>query len=124
MKKREASITPKIEKYIELKKIFGYFEIKQTTTDTFSLSSFEPHQIAGLLAASENGIVHKISDADPRLKICDVVSIPPMASYVVIRYPKNVFFIHPAVINHLLRFGQKSLSIREARERCDYELEL
>ena len=122
--KHEANITPRIEKYISLKKIYGHIEIKSTLTNRFNLSNFEPQQLPGLLAAEKSGLVIKWSDADLRLKTCDIISTPPgLSSYVAIKYPKCVFFILAFKIVECKK-TMKSLSLEKAREISMYEVKL
>lgn len=123
MNKREAKITPEIEKYILEKPIYGHFEVKVAKGGTFSFSSFEPQQVPGLLAAKEAGYLHKYSDADPRLKAFDLSHCPPgLQGWVVIKFPKVVFFIISELINILECKGAKSISLEVAREISTYEL--
>lgn len=67
--------------------IYGNFELKQTTTDSILFSCLRDVQKKGLPKMEENGLAFKWSDADPREKPCDFLSIPPLPSYVVIKYP-------------------------------------
>lgn len=120
--KREAKVTPEITAYIKLKRIYGNIEVKQTTTNRFNLSNFEEQQVASLLASELSGLVWKHSDADPRLKPCDISSMPPIPSYIVIKYPKSIFFIWTYHIHQYIINGVKSLTSEEARELSTFEL--
>lgn len=93
--KREAKATTIWNKYCRASRTYGIFELKQTTTDVFYLSNFEEHQLSSLLAVEQNGLVWKLSDADMREKPADVLSIPPLLAYVVIKF-KTKFCMIPA----------------------------
>lgn len=89
MIKREAKHTVVWGNYLRNNKSFvGIFEVKQTRGDRLYFSAFEPQQITSLVAVEENGYVHKFSDADPRLKMADISSVPPLPAYVVIKFPE------------------------------------
>lgn len=122
--KREASVTPLVEKYVKLKKIYGHIEVKQTTTNRFNLNNFESQQLSSLEAAEQTGMVMKWSDADPRLKPCDIISTPPgMPSLIAISYPKTVFFIYATkIIECKETLKLKSLTEEMARKLCIHEL--
>lgn len=72
---------------------YFYYELKQTRVDYFPFDSFEEQQIPSLLALQNNGFCYKMSDADTRLKPCDGMSLPPLPSYVVVKYPKAFIMI-------------------------------
>jgi hypothetical protein len=115
--KREANITPLIEKFLKQNKIYCNYEVKQTTTDSIPFSNVPDHQINSLIAAQEEGISHKYSDADPRIKPCDGSNNPPLPGYIIIKYPKAFVlitvnnFIHARIANR-----KKSLTFEKA---CD-----
>lgn len=120
MNKREASITPKIEKYLKQNKVYCAYEIKQTTTDSLPFSAVEDHQVNALVAIQEEGLCFKLSDADPRVKPCDGFNMPPVPAYVVIQYPKAFVlitvnnFVHARMTNR-----KKSLTFEKAKEIAD-----
>lgn len=125
MKHREADFQTIFGKYIRIKKLYGNFELKRTSTDKLLLSEVKPHQLAGLLAAQENGFFWKLSDADPRQKPFDCSFSPPCDSWIVIRYP-GVFFIILATCfaEECKDPNKKSISKQRAREICAFEVEL
>jgi len=88
MNKREASFQIIFNQYLRKKKLYGVFELKQTTTNSISFKEVKPHQREGLLAVTSEGFVWKLSDLDPREKPFDTMSIPPIEGYIVIKYPK------------------------------------
>lgn len=110
MIKREASITPAITAYIKIKSLTGLFEVKQTRLLRFNLNNFEPQQLESLMAAERSGLVWKISDADQRLKPCDIISVGPRPSTIVIKIQRAVFFIEARMIYNMIQGGVKSLS--------------
>lgn len=114
--KREAKITPEIEKYLIAKKIYGLIEVKQTTTDIFHFNKFESHQFINLVSAISNGLLHKISDADPRLKPGDIIHLPPLNSWVVIKFPECICFIMTRSIKSQMDLGITRISVKQARE--------
>lgn len=93
MKKREASFQTEFNKYLRAKKLYGVFELKQTTTNYFLFDAVKPHQVDGLLAAQDYGFVWKLSDMDIREKPFDCMNVPPVPGYVVIKYPGAFFII-------------------------------
>lgn len=105
--------------------IYGYIEYKQTKTNTFNLSNFEPHQLASLEACQSNGLVWKISDADPRQKPCDTLSLPPgMTSWVGIIYDDCCCFIF---LDRLILYkdsGLKSIKKDKAKQLATYIVRL
>lgn len=120
MIKREASKTPRIEKYLHQNKIYCNFEIKQTTTDSIPFSDVPDHQINSLIAGQEDGLIWKYSDADPRIKPCDGSNNPPLPGYIIIQYPKAFVlitvnnFVHARMTNR-----KKSLTFEKAKEIAD-----
>lgn len=122
--KHEANATPAIIKYIKAKGIFGAIEIKQTTTESFLLSNFESHQLSSLDAIFNTGLAYKLSDADPRLKPCDVLSLPPyLPAWVAISFKKSVFFIrHDKIIEEIAN-GKKSITPQRALEISTHRLD-
>ena len=95
MKKREAKFQTIFNKYLRESGLRGYFELKQTRTDSIPWSCVESHQMAGLLSAEAHGFVWKLSDEDRRPKPFDCLASPRMPSYVVIKFPK-AFYLIPA----------------------------
>ena len=92
MNKKEAKAQVILSAYFREKKIYGFFELKQTETDNFRLSKIERTQYEGLQATEKSGLVWKLSDEDSRPKPCDTLSIPPLPSYLVIKF-KDGFYI-------------------------------
>lgn len=102
--------------------LYGVFELKQTSTDRISFNCLEEGQRAGLPAIKKRGFVWKISDADPRLKPCDSISLPPMDAYIVIRYPKCFCVIDIETFLELEKeSGAKTLHLDHAK-RIAYKI--
>ena len=118
MIKREANATIQWNNYLRKDRtIFGAFELKQTQTEKLYFSSFEPQQIDSLMAIEEGGLTWKISDADPRLKPCDVIVLPPSPAYVVIKYPDCFTMIRVTDFVNFMNNTQNSyISYKEAKE--------
>lgn len=123
--KNEANVTPTIIKYMQLKGIYGCYEIKSMQRqDSFVLSKFEPQQLESLRSAAHSGLNWKISDADPRLKPCDGIAIPPMRSWVILKFTGSVLFIDSQHFVYLNDQKVKRLKFEAARELAMYELEM
>lgn len=93
MNKREQKWQIVWNQYIREKKLYGFFELKQTMADSFSFGKIEKVQFEGLQATEKNGLVWKFSDNDMRPKPCDSVSIPPLPSYLVIKFQDGFYMI-------------------------------
>lgn len=104
MKKREAKyqviFTQYLRKLQEKGEGYGYYELKQTTTDKFYFSKLEGHQEQGLIAAASSGFIWKLSDEDQRRKPFDCFSSPPLPSFVVIKFPDGFYVIKVGVLHH------------------------
>ena len=91
MNKREAKWQTIFNQYLrKLQPVglgFGHYELKQTITDKFFYSKIETTQYESLPVLESTGLVWKHSDQDQRIKPCDCSSIPPLPTYVVIKYP-------------------------------------
>ena len=79
--------------YLREKRLHGYYELKQTSADSFPFSKIETNQYEGLQATKKEGLVWKLSDEDRRLKPCDTLCIPPLPSYIVIKFEDAFYFI-------------------------------
>ena len=101
--KKEAKYQIELNQYLRETGMRGFFELKQTDSQLFSFAKIEKNQWEGLEAAEKNGLVWKLSDEDQRPKPCDTLSIPPLPSYLVIKFPTGY---------HLIRF-QKILDMRD-----------
>ncbi len=118
--KREAKWQQVWSQYVRIankNEQYFYYELKQTKTNSFPFSNFEPHQIHSLLALQKNGLVWKHSDADPRLKPCDGQSTPPLPTFVVIKFP-GAFYMIPIndFLNEQYVSGKKSITLQESKK--------
>ena len=103
MNKKEAKYQTLFNQYLREKKLTGFFELKQTESETFPFAKIEQSQWEGLEATEKSGLVWKLSDEDQRPKPCDTLSIPPLPSYLVIKFPDGFY---------LMRF-QKIIDMRD-----------
>ncbi len=114
MKKPEAKWQTIWNQYLRETKIPGFFELKQTTKNTLAFSKIEIHQYDGLQATEKSGLVWKFSDDDRRQKPCDCVSIPPLPSYLVIKFPDAYYMIRISEIVKLREEGGISITHEQA----------
>jgi hypothetical protein len=110
MSKKEAKHQIVWNQYVREKKLYGFFELKQTETESFPFSKIETVQYDGLQATEKNGLVWKFSDTDMRPKPCDSVSIPPLPSYLVIKFLDGFYMIRFQKIVDLREEGGISIS--------------
>lgn len=113
MKKTEAKENTILNHYLKEKKKEGfycYYELKLAKGGTFNLSNIEVNQDEGLPALENNGLVWKFSDEDSRQKPCDGASLPPLPSYLVIKFKKRFYFIRYEYISNLKLDGHKSIN--------------
>jgi hypothetical protein len=96
--------------YLREKKMYGFFELKVTTLESFPFAKIESVQYDGLQATEKNGLVWKLSDQDMRPKPCDVLSIPPLSSYIVIKFPDAFYVIRIREIVDLKESGKVSIT--------------
>lgn len=110
MKKREAKWNTILNQYLREKKLYCYYELKQTITDKFIFSKIEKHQNESLIAMENNGLVWKFSDEDQRQKPCDGLFGPPLPSYLVIKFLDGFYFIRYEQIATMQQMGHKSIN--------------
>lgn len=125
MKKSEAKFQTIFNQYLRKKRLYGYFELKETSGLSLPFSAVKEHQVDGLLAAHSNGFVWKLSDEDSREKPFDCIHTTPLMGYVVIKYPNAFYIIN---IYHFLAEKEvsphKSLYEDRARAICIGEVKL
>jgi len=120
MKHREAKKTTDLDKMLQKLGIYGAIEYKQTKGNTIRLTDFQPHQIPSLTAFQESGLVWKLSDADPRQKPCDTLSLPPgMTSWVGLIYDDCCCFVY---LDRIIEY--KSIAKDKAKELATYIINL
>ncbi len=89
LNKREAHVTPSVLKWFkENIKESCAIEIKATSKDTIPEKALAPHQRLALLAASGDGITHKIADNRTRLPF-DAFMLKHAPAFVVACYTKH-----------------------------------
>ncbi len=120
MKKPEAKWQTIFNQYLreQQKKgeMYGFYELKQTTKESFPFSKIEIHQYDGLQATEKSGLVWKFSDDDMRQKPCDCVSIPPLPSYLVIKFIDAYYIILIRNIVKLREEGGISITKEQAEK--------
>lgn len=105
MNKKEAKWQIVWNQYVREKKLHGFFELKQVDAETFPFAKIEKVQWDGLQATEKNGLVWKFSDTDMRPKPCDSVGIPPLPSYLVIKFPDGFYMIRFSEIVNMRDLG-------------------
>ncbi len=115
MRKDEAKWQTIWNQYLRETKIPGFFELKQATKDSFPFSRIEIHQYDGLQATEKNGLVWKLSDEDRRQKPCDAICIPPLPSYIVIKFTDAYYMIRIGEIVKLREEGGISITLAQAK---------
>lgn len=116
MRKREANWNVILNQYLRQKKMYCFYELKQTTAETFPFSKIETVQWEGLQATEENGLVWKFSDEGSRPKPCDGACIPPLPSYLVIKFKTAFYFIRFSKIIEMSKAGATSICRSKAEE--------
>ncbi len=125
MKKREASANTVLNQYLREKKFYCFYELKQTgNDDSFRFSAIRKVQWDGLQATERNGLVWKWSDETSRPKPCDGVSIPPLPSYLIIKFAGEFCLIRFEKIVKLRDEGVISISRSKAEEIADKIIKL
>jgi hypothetical protein len=119
MIKQEAKWQVMFNQYLREKKIYGFFELKQTKADSFPFSKIETVQYEGLQATEKNGLVWKLSDEDRRPKPCDGFSIPPLPSYLVIKFIDGFYMIRFGKIVEMRDTGRISITKNEASQLAE-----
>lgn len=105
--------------YLRAKKMHGYFELKYTKNKSFPFSKIEEHQLEGLQATENEGLVWKLSDEDRRKKPCDTLCLPPLPSYLVLAFERTLFCIRIAKVIELKVAGETSITKAEAWELAE-----
>lgn len=123
MKHTEAKKNTILNHYLKEKQKEGfycYYELKVAKGNTFNFKNIEENQDEGLPALENNGMVWKFSDEDSRKKPCDGASLPPLPSYLVIKFKKKFYFVRYCNIIDLKEAGRKSIN----EEECEFLSEL
>ena len=114
--KKEAKHQVLLNQYLREKRLYGYYELKQTDKDTFYFTNLEKHQYEGLQATEKEGLVWKLSDEDQRQKPCDTFCSPPLPSFVVIKFRDGFYFINIKKIVELRENNSLGITLSQAKE--------
>ncbi len=115
MKKQEAKWQTIWNQYLREAKPHGFFELKQSKGNSLAFSKIEIHQYDGLQATEKGGLVWKLSDEDRRQKPCDAICIPPLPSYIVIKFPDAYYMIRIGEIVKIREEGGVSITLEQAK---------
>jgi len=113
--KKEAKAQIEFNQYLREKRMHGFFELKYTEKDYLPFNKIESHQYDGLQATERDGLVWKLSDEDRRQKPCDTLSIPPLPSYLVIRFPDGFYLVRIKYIVALKDSGALGITLDQAK---------
>lgn len=123
MKKQEAKWQTIWNNYLREKRkageMYGFYELKQTVKNSLPFSKIEIHQYDGLQATEREGLVWKFSDEDSREKPCDAVCIPPLPSYIVIKFPDAFYVIRIGDIVKMREEGGISITQEMAKNKAE-----
>ncbi len=117
--KKEAKWNTILNQYLREKKMYCFYELKQTETKSFAFGKIEKVQWDGLQSMEANGLVWKLSDEISRPKPCDGFSLPPLPSYLIIKFPAKFIFIRFEKIVELRDEGVISINRSKAEEIAD-----
>lgn len=116
LSKKESKAQVVLNQYLRKTRMPGFFELKVAKGNTLNFSAIEDNQYEGLIAAENEGLVWKLSDEDRRKKPCDTLSIPPLSSYLVIKFGDTFYMLRIGIVVMLRKQGNKSISLNDARE--------
>jgi len=108
--KREQHWNTILNQYLREKKLYCYYELKQTNKEIFPLGKIRKVQWDGLQSMEKNGLVWKLSDEDSRPKPCDGISTPPLPAYLVIKFKDTFYFIRFEIVVEIRDQGYVSIS--------------
>lgn len=122
--KKEAKWNTVLNQYLREKKLYCFYELKQTETHIFAFGKIEKVQWDGLVATEKSGLVWKWSDEISRPKPCDGASIPPLPSYLIIKFPGEFCLIRFGKILELRDEGIISINRDDAEKIADKIIKL
>jgi len=105
-----------LNQYLRKARMYGFFELKVADGGTFNFNDMEDNQYEGLQATEREGLVWKLSDEDRRKKPCDTLCIPPLPSYLVVQFGKDLYFLRMWQIVSLRESGAVSISLEKCKE--------
>ena len=119
MKKTEAKFNTILNQYFREKKLYCFYELKMAEGERFPFYKIEPHQWEGLIATENKGLVWKLSDEDQRQKPCDGFCIPPLPSYLIIKWPDAFYLIRFKDIVVLKEIGREYITKTQAQAKAE-----
>jgi hypothetical protein len=119
MHKYEQKWQTLFNQYLREKRPHGFYELKQTVKEFFPFSKIKLVQYSGLQATEREGLVWKLSDQDQREKPCDTLCIPPLPSYVVIKFPDGFYCIRIGEIVKMKDSGETSITLKQAEKLAE-----
>jgi len=105
--------------YLRETRMTGFFELKVASKENFFFNKIENPQYLGLQATEKEGLFWKLSDQDQRQKPCDCIGIPPMSSYIVIKFKDGFYMIRIKEIVKLRDDGLVSISKDQAEQLAE-----
>jgi len=114
--RNEAYWNTALNQYFREKRFYCFYELKHLTAESFPFSKIEKVQWDGLQSMERNGLVWKLSDEISRPKPCDGFSIPPLPSYLIIKFSSEFCFIRFNKIVKLRDEGVISITRSKAEE--------
>jgi len=122
--KRESKWNTILNQYFREKKLYCYYELKQTVKDSFQFAKIEKGQDEGLPALEKNGLVWKFSDEISRPKPCDGACLPPLPAYLIIKFKDDFCMIRYEEITKLRDEGVISIERSKAEELSEKIIKL
>lgn len=114
---KEAGSNTVLNQYLREKRKEGfycYYELKVARGGTFNFKKIEEVQDESLPALANEGLVWKWSDEDSRRKPCDGASLPPLPSFLIIKFGTVYYFVEYRLIKEMRDAGEKSITEKEA----------
>lgn len=127
MHKTEAKNNTILNQYLREKRKEGfycYYELKIVRGNKFNFRQIETNQDEGLPALQKEGLVWKWSDEDSRKKPCDGGSLPPLPSYLVLKFTNIFYFVNYEQITRLKNVGVKSISLEDCKNIAEKVLHI
>jgi len=122
--KREQKWNTVLNQYFKEKRFYCFYELKQTNTESFQFAKIEKGQDEGLPALEKTGLVWKFSDEISRPKPCDGAVIPPLPSYLIIKFKDEFCLIRYEVISDLRDDGVISITRSKANKLAEKIIKL
>ena len=122
--KVEAKMNTILNQYLREKKIYLYYELKQTNMESFAFGKIRKVQWEGLQSTEKHGLVWKMSDEISRPKPVDGLSTPPLPSYLIIKFKDGFYFIRFEKIVALREEGVIAICRQTAEEISDKIIKL